>query len=92
MSYKLFSYYASAESLTMARASDMLLKLIPEFAHRGKAKRQAFINCFEEVLLQKGTLLEQEGQPPKYFWIIIEGDIALFKRPESLYHDGKVID
>ncbi len=52
MSFELFSFYAFAESMTIARASDMLLNLIPEFAHRGKAKREAFINSFEEVLIQ----------------------------------------
>ena len=47
---------------------------------------------FEEVEYGPNQLLEIEGTMPRYMYLILLGDVTLFKRPESLYtKDGKKI-
>ena len=43
--------------------------------------------------MKKNTLLEVEGTSPNYLWLLLEGEIEIFKRPESLYDiNGKHTD
>lgn len=37
--------------------------------------------------------METENTTPKYLWLILKGEVTVFKRPESLYDEqGKIID
>ena len=46
----------------------------------------------QEVEFEPNELLEVEDTKPKFLYLILQGDVTLFKRPESLYTvDGKRI-
>ena len=56
-------------------------------------KRLQITNGFEEVEVEKGQVLELEGQKPKYLWLILQGEIDIFKRIESVYSEqGRATD
>lgn len=42
-------------------------------------------------MLEIGAHLETEGKTPKYLWLILNGEVDVFKRPETLYDtEGKL--
>lgn len=78
---------------TFAQMQKLLLRLAPSLGQKSKTKRQQIVNGFQEVKLEPGTLLECEDKPPKYLWLILQGEVEIYKRPESLYdHEGQMTD
>ena len=69
-----------------------LVRLVPSLAQRSKMKRQQIIDNFEEVCLEINTLIEVEGNPPKYLWLLLEGEFDIYKKPESLFDKNKATD
>jgi CRP-like cAMP-binding protein len=87
-----YEHFAYAER-TFTQMQEILKKLIPSFQMKSKNKRQSIVNNFEEVCLEDNTLLEIEGSSPRYLWFILNGEVDIYKRPESLYDKhGKPTD
>lgn len=82
--------FAYNSERTFSHQQSLLCRLIPALSMRSKTKRQSVVNSFEEVALEKNCLLEVEGTAPKYLWLLLQGEMDVFKRPETLYDaEGK---
>lgn len=46
------------------------------------------VACWEEITVEQDTLLELESTQPKYIWILLEGEVSVYKRPESMYDES----
>lgn len=63
-----------------------------ELRLRSKVKRMKIINSFEEVSIKPGTVIEYENSFIKYFWVILDGEVEIFKRTSCYDKDGKYSD
>ena len=51
------------------------------------------ISNWEEVIVDPNTVLETEAEPAKYMWLLLQGEVNVMKRPESIYDEnGKPTD
>ena len=64
---------------------DLLNKLIPDLDKKSKSRRMQISRAFTEVHLAKGTVLENESSYAKFFWILIDGEIDVYKKPDFIY-------
>ncbi len=46
------------------------------------------ISFWEEVTVEPNTVIETEATSPTYMWLILEGEVSVFKRPESIYDEN----
>lgn len=68
---------------------------MPKLALKSKSRRNQIFQMFEEVVLAKNMVLESQDMPCKYLWLIIEGEVGVFKKVDHAYDlqgDGKVVD
>ena len=71
---------------------ELVLEKVPGLDMKGANRKRIIIEQFEEYEFEPDTLLETEGQKPKYVYIILQGSLVLYKRPESMYNaKGKLI-
>ena len=47
------------------------------------------INIFEETVVDKKQILELEGTKTKFFYLMLEGEVTLYKQPAALYSADK---
>lgn len=66
---------------------------MPTLKNKSKSKREQMVRNWEEVVINPNTVLEVEAQPAKYIWLLIQGEVTVYKRPESIYDEyGKPTD
>ncbi len=71
----------------------LLSSLFPSFAEKSKFKREQIMNTFEEVLIEKDQIIELEGELPNYMWLVLRGELSVFKWLESLFDEqGRPVD
>ena len=59
---------------------------MPYYSEITKTKKKNILQNFEEVEYHsKGTILEREGCPAEYIYIILRGEIQLYKKLPQLY-------
>ncbi len=46
------------------------------------------ITFWEEVIVEPNTNIESEGDPPNFLWVLLKGEVNVFKRPESMYDEN----
>jgi hypothetical protein len=46
------------------------------------------ISNWEEVVVDPNTVLETESESAKYMWLLLQGEVSLLKRPESIYDEN----
>ena len=39
-------------------------------------------------MLENDSIIEQEDQKPEYLWLVIRGEMTVFKRTESMYNEN----
>ena len=45
----------------------------------------------KEVKITQNSVIEMQGENPLYFWLILEGEVGLYTKPELLYDEnGKI--
>ena len=62
-----------------------MLEMIPNFQTRSYNRRVQLAEQFKEIEYEAGNVLEVEGTDPKYLYMMFNGEVNYFKRPESLY-------
>ena len=66
---------------------------MPMLKQKSKRKRDQMISNWEEVVVGPNTVLETEAEPAKYIWLLLQGEVSVLKRPESIYDEnGKPTD
>jgi hypothetical protein len=60
-------------------------------AKRSKTSTLNFINMMKEVKITQNSVIEMQGENPLYFWLILEGEVGLYIKPDLLYDEnGKI--
>lgn len=90
--YKKFAYDTQRETDAMTQ---VLYNLLPHYSDIAKVKRKNILNTFEEVEYygggdsnKPGTVLEREGEFANYIYIILSGEIHVYKKIHGLYVEG----
>ena len=68
--------------------------VFPCFASVTKKKKMTILQDFEEVAyhggpggFRPGTVLEREGDEPKYLYLILHGELMIYKKISGLYEE-----
>ena len=74
----------------------MLSRILPYYSDITKIKRKNILNSFEEVEYYGGgdsnkpkTILEKEGEFSKYIYVILSGEMFVYKKIKGLYQEEK---
>jgi RNase H-fold protein (predicted Holliday junction resolvase) len=93
LAYQNHMEYADSQLRDKDAIYETIMRLLPNLAKFTMTRRYNTIEQFHEVIHESGTLLELEDTHPKYIYILLEGVLSFYKRPESLYtENGKRID
>ena len=60
-------------------------QLVSPFGQRSVNKRREVIDSFEEMQLDLQTTLALEGTPPSHLFLLLSGEVTVFKKPEALF-------
>ena len=85
--------YANCEMRSKSYVYDLIMKMVPNLSKFSMSRRNTTVDSFQEVIHEAGTLLAVEDTYPKFVYLLLKGEVALYKRAEQLYNDkGKKID
>ena len=66
--------------------SPELLRRYPFFAFLDDTQQKALVMISEEISVEEGTIIFQEGQPANALYLLIEGDVDLYFVPDGGNH------
>lgn len=90
MKYNDYKNFANCTQRNHENLINILTKIMPYYSEITKTKKKNILQNFEEVEYHsKGTILEREGLPAEYMYIILRGEIQLYKKLPDLYDKSR---
>ena len=81
MKYQDYKGFANCPQRNNENLISILQKIMPYYSEITKTKKKNILQNFEEVeYYTKGTILEREGCTAEYVYIILRGEISLYKK------------
>ena len=85
--------YADCEFRSREYIYELVMRLLPNLSKFSNSRRKATVDSFHEVIHEPNTLLEREDTEPNFVYILLQGEVAFYKRAESRFTDtGRRID
>lgn len=102
LAHRHYRDFANDTSRSADAINSLFITLIPNLRQISHNRRHKLINSFKEMVrtllnpcvpnlflqeLDAGNVLELEGQEPRFLYVMLRGEVTLYKRPEALYED-----
>ena len=88
-----YTEFANCDFRQQGYIYDLFMRLFPNLKKFSLAQRIRTIEAFQEIQVEADHLLEKEGTRPNFVYLLLHGELTLFKQVESVYlDDGKRVE
>ena len=84
--YKVYVDYANNPNRSVEALNLLFLQQIPNLRQVSQVRRFHLIESFNEVEYEPDNVLEIEGSNAQNLYLLLNGEVTFYKRPEGLYN------